>query len=1057
MWEFHHPCRPHLSDFQIRIGKKKIPCNKEVASILSPVIKNFISRYPQKDHYSTSSSEIDLEHKKDIDRIDIRVLSCLFLGINFVINEKNRLPLHLLSNFLQIDTLTAFLDEVYYKIQAYQTDFSETPEVKDLLFLEYMIFQLNENSFDNVLNYIDENVDHFGHSTICRILFSFYFARPLKRPLFFELIFKLKNVSMEDVMNSNSYKSPHVTSEMSTLVDFYRKKEEGIEKVENDSDDDSKLFKIIQNDDLEKFIEISNKADFDINKKIDKSDEYTTLSGSCSLICLSAFFGAEKIFNYLNLNHAFFTSQVVKYAICGGSTAIIHSLENAPNNISFDNTLSFAIMYHHHELFEWLIESKFQKLNADKLIDKILFFSNFKTLDYVIKKINDFQHFTLSAFQNGVLMIAKAVNHFDNLIDPILNDILNYNMNKNMLISCCFNLQNDIFKYLLSLCIKKDPDLIFKTQNRDFQNLLHICCINDNFRLLQYLIDQTKPEKVKKEKDNLTEKVNPSEKVDTEKVNLTEKVDSSEKVDSKDQKNTENIAAGNVQSKSDTINNKEPLYDQILSENNSQSNSFESFVNKLDRNESTPLKIACECMKEKSIDTLLSLPEVDPNLSNPILEVLSQQSYEQVYHFFNNARFDITLSPTILDMPISCNNSYKIIELIMSNPHINEEIVMNAMYSLLKNIDLFPNLNSFKIMFSNVDVTFQDKFGNTFLHRICKECRSYELFELIQILVSINSQILNINNYDKPSGKKAFALLCENCSKAPNDVIDIVIKSRDFMINHPDMKLFESDVNSLIEVSKIQYVDNVEDDDDDDDEANFDVQNSGRYIESEAESVDSYSDHPSLLKDEDIVGTYLYPHSGAGQPFGYGRAAGEEEEEEEEEEEDDNDRNIATIVVVSDNDDDESKRDEDDDGDDVMALSDESDGQIRTQKLKESDISNSESDMSVVDVQSCDSDVNISLRSSERDVNDSSDVNEIADVDDSNDDNDGLVNPNYIESNNDDVDDIDEFHSSENDDADMRIHNPDFYGSDQNNSNEEMENVNSTDENSEEEMPDIDE
>ena len=88
MWEFHHPLRPHLSDFRINIGSKKIPSNREVIYSISPVISNYLSRYPNNDFFSISLNELNKDTDINFKKLDIKILSCLFLGLNFHVNQN---------------------------------------------------------------------------------------------------------------------------------------------------------------------------------------------------------------------------------------------------------------------------------------------------------------------------------------------------------------------------------------------------------------------------------------------------------------------------------------------------------------------------------------------------------------------------------------------------------------------------------------------------------------------------------------------------------------------------------------------------------------------------------------------------------------------------------------------------------------------------------------------------------------------------------------------------------------------------------------------------------
>ena len=563
-----------------------------------------------------------------------------------------------------------------------------------------------------------------------------------------------------------------------------------------------------------------------------------------------------------------------------------------------------------------------------------------------------------------------------------------------MMIFCVENNQNDLVHFLFSLCKENEKNVIYKTENKDLQNLLHICCFNNNFSLLEFIIEKLKGKRKNSETKNEAEN--------------------------------------------------QPGLNEV--ENQLGSNEidlFKSFVNKVDKNDQTPLCVACESLATESIEILLNLEEVDLSISNPIFQLISQNSYEHVKLFLDNDRFDITKISEIFDYAISFNSSLQIIELIISHPKIDSQIIMSGFYSLIQNLNTFENLEPLKKMFEKVDLTYQDENGYTFLHRICSDCRCNKLFELIQMVVSINPNCININNFEK---QKPFALLA---LKVTEDCYEEIIKSRDFLLNFPSLELDESDVESMIQVSNIKPIkqddrnrhnylnseydyeeEEEEEEEEDEAESSNDDQKPlkvRKFLDSEAESVDSYSDHP-ILKDEDIPGIDLYPVSNPNLKNINDIIHIDNDDEEEEEDNSENDiksdndssdndnrhfprqkvPNIGNVVVISDTDDDDRIKEINKQGGD-----DDDDEENNIISLSESGGGDEDANASAIWVDSCADDQNnvVVLSESGGGEDDDDDVRPLFKSEDDDGDEDNNSSENDDDQNSSETDEIDSYSS----------------------------------------------
>ena len=150
------------------------------------------------------------------------------------------------------------------------------------------------------------------------------------------------------------------------------------EKIEKNFDKifhffkEGSIEKIIQEDDFDKFIELTSKQSFDGMKEVITDSEVIgavqDLSSkpngiglfgkkvkrfSVTYLQLMAFFGSIKCFRHAINTDAFSINNIAKYAVAGGNKEILHILEQ--KNISFDNCFEVSVKYHRYEVSDWLL------------------------------------------------------------------------------------------------------------------------------------------------------------------------------------------------------------------------------------------------------------------------------------------------------------------------------------------------------------------------------------------------------------------------------------------------------------------------------------------------------------------------------------------------------------------------------------------------------------------------------------------------------------------------------------------------------------------------------
>lgn len=194
------------------------------------------------------------------------------------------------------------------------------------------------------------------------------------------------------------------------------------------------IYQAIKNDDIDRFSELINqKSDnYKYNDIIqldlyERSSFFMTIKSQCYYIDLSAFYGSEKVFNYILLNvdpNDCISEETVLSAFCGGNPSIIHKcIEiNKLHKTTFSLCLLYSLMHHYNETFEWLIENHNSLLNQSSavlindLIDQPKFletavqFINFDALSYLISiGIDYLPLFSLSLIYNNFYLAKLSL------------------------------------------------------------------------------------------------------------------------------------------------------------------------------------------------------------------------------------------------------------------------------------------------------------------------------------------------------------------------------------------------------------------------------------------------------------------------------------------------------------------------------------------------------------------------------------------------------------------------------------------------------------------------
>lgn len=243
--------------------------------------------------------------------------------------------------------------------------------------------------------------------------FKFYYFYPEfyeKDFQFFEKTSKKYENLMLPFSNSKSY---HYGTDENNLNAFK------IKRRINHSDE--KIAQIIRNDDIDSFIKYISSTNLNLNTKLKKSafESNSLLFFEPTLFEYSAFFQSLNIFRFIFIKNGEITSNLAKYAIAGGNYEIIHLLET--KNVVFDDEcLITAIIYHHDDIIEYLIENYdlLNQIPIEKVIRNCIQSYNFSfLLNFIENTSNKFfnEYFLNEACQNGIFHLVKIILDFPNI------------------------------------------------------------------------------------------------------------------------------------------------------------------------------------------------------------------------------------------------------------------------------------------------------------------------------------------------------------------------------------------------------------------------------------------------------------------------------------------------------------------------------------------------------------------------------------------------------------------------------------------------------------------
>ena len=197
----------------------------------------------------------------------------------------------------------------------------------------------------------------------------------------------------------------------------------------------SPLLRIIQRDDIQKFVEYASKPTFDPNTKLlpNHFEPNFIIQNYPPLICVAAFYNSQQIFDFL-LHHGANVNMtdskgrnLANFISAGGCSSLFNSRIS-----TYANSLPFAAYFNREETFHWLIDNqKYDENDIKECFLKSAITNNVQIMNYCI---NEFHVDTNCVNENGsnVLHLAATSNNQTIIMFLLSHGLCNPNLvNKN--------------------------------------------------------------------------------------------------------------------------------------------------------------------------------------------------------------------------------------------------------------------------------------------------------------------------------------------------------------------------------------------------------------------------------------------------------------------------------------------------------------------------------------------------------------------------------------------------------------------------------------------------
>ncbi|OHS95841.1 hypothetical protein TRFO_37994 [Tritrichomonas foetus] len=357
------------------------------------------------------SGESELDASYDCENDEFVLINNLFNYKRVFLTSNNIDFLEYSADFLGIPKLTK-------KVKKFREQYHltvENPILTDLQNIQQKLFNI-ENE-DDIIEFSILYSDIKYAASISHLLLSAFFSRPIKTDLYLKLLTQntfmnnlkicSKNKSNNETKNEDfidCFKKiiSHQRARKSRFIDYlyhlYNENENLMnlnyrlnKKIDayfpydfNKSypDEivdffliDDPIKEIIKNDEIDAFQSYLSSSNIDINHKL--------FNPIGSFINFSAFYSSIKIFKFLFLNNATINQRTFDFAAAGGNIEIVHLCQQKLN-LSFASIINYTIMFHRHELFEWIVSNHTKLLSLrNSCCTKTIFENQYITQEFI--------------------------------------------------------------------------------------------------------------------------------------------------------------------------------------------------------------------------------------------------------------------------------------------------------------------------------------------------------------------------------------------------------------------------------------------------------------------------------------------------------------------------------------------------------------------------------------------------------------------------------------------------------------------------------------------------
>lgn len=263
-------------------------------------------------------------------------------------------------------------------------------------------------------------------------------------------------------------------------------------------ENDNLLCQIIRDDLLDKFITYYQENNISIFSKIEPSIYETNsyiADKKLSLIEYSAFFGSEKIFNYLISNQIEITPSLWIYAVHGQNMSILQKLKDLTVHIPFNDCYIESIKCHNNEFVKYFDDCCIKDAKIEKrALSKILKYRNYILFpDNFINSLHSFEIckyncLSIAGFLSKTQKFKKEINEMREITKRNCLNSLHIAVKKR---------NTQIVKLLLSIDINVDAkaQIEFTSQKRinifTEATALHMAIEQENEEIVELLLNHS--------------------------------------------------------------------------------------------------------------------------------------------------------------------------------------------------------------------------------------------------------------------------------------------------------------------------------------------------------------------------------------------------------------------------------------------------------------------------------------------------------------------------------------------------------------------------------------